>query len=126
VIFDALFNSKSVDAMVVCLLAYPPTRETSEAGVMKYQLLLFLFSFVPAAFFLLLALLGWNTMPLAAITGATGLVFAVGRPWGLALTTHGSDPSFLLSRVPNRRASETTSIFGTPFNLKTNGIILMT
>ena len=46
---------------------------------MKSVLLFFAFTLAPAPFFLLLALFGWNTLPLAVITGATGLLMGVAR-----------------------------------------------
>ena len=46
---------------------------------MKNVLLFFAFTLAPAAFFLLLALFGWNTVPLAVITGTTGLLMGVAR-----------------------------------------------
>ena len=60
--------------LVVCLAS---VRKASEAWGMKNVLLFFTFTLAPAAFFLLLWFFDWNTMPLAVITGTTGLLMGV-------------------------------------------------
>src|SRR5438105_3497424 len=46
------------------------------------QTILVAISIAPAGVFLLLAFLGWNTLPLAAIMGAVGLLMAAARLFG--------------------------------------------